>query len=154
MKMSKKQGLEMNVDVDMMMAMSSQLPQNVKRKNACIIFWQWLTATLYFPSLSHSFLDSVFSLVINSPVPAWAWPFSLSWGGHAKELWQQYIYILIPILCELVLHHHTSRTTPHAKAMCLVSQSITATTAKIYLSHNNSPQRKQQRTNLIYETVE
>jgi hypothetical protein len=64
------------------------------------------------------------------------------------------IYILIPILHELMLHHHTSRTTPCAKAMCLASQSITATTVKIYPSHNNSPQRKRQRTNLIYETVE
>jgi hypothetical protein len=44
--------------------------------------------------------------------------------------------------------HHAGKTTPHAKAMCIASQSITATTAKFHLSGNNSPKRKQQKRNL------
>jgi hypothetical protein len=43
--------------------------------------------------------------------------------------------------------HHAGKTTPCAKAMCLSSQSITATTTKFHLSHKNSPQRKRQSTN-------
>jgi hypothetical protein len=44
-------------------------------------------------------------------------------------------------------HHCAGKTTPRAKATCLASQSITATTAKFHPSGNNSPQRKRQRTN-------
>ena len=43
--------------------------------------------------------------------------------------------------------HHLGKTMPHAKATCLASQSLTATTTKFHPSHNNSPQRKWQRTN-------
>jgi hypothetical protein len=44
--------------------------------------------------------------------------------------------------------HRAKKTTPRAKTMCLASQSITATTTKFHPSHENSPQRKQQRTNM------
>ena len=43
--------------------------------------------------------------------------------------------------------HRAGKTTPRAKAMCLASQSITATTTKFHPSRQNSPQRKRQRTN-------
>ena len=43
--------------------------------------------------------------------------------------------------------HCVRKTTSHAKATCLASQSITATTTKFHPSHNISLQRKQQRTN-------
>jgi hypothetical protein len=43
--------------------------------------------------------------------------------------------------------HRAGKTTPRAKATCLASQSITATTAKFNPSRKNSPQRKRQRTN-------
>ena len=44
--------------------------------------------------------------------------------------------------------HRAGKITPRAKATSLASQSITATTAKLHPSRNNSPQRKRQRTNL------
>jgi hypothetical protein len=43
--------------------------------------------------------------------------------------------------------HHAGKTTPRAKATCLASQSITATTTEFHPSCEISPQRKQQRTN-------
>lgn len=43
--------------------------------------------------------------------------------------------------------HRAGKTTPRAKATCLASQSITATTTKFHASRKNSPQRKRQRTN-------
>ena len=43
--------------------------------------------------------------------------------------------------------HCTRKTTPRAKAMCLASQSITATTTKFHPSRQNSLQRKRRRTN-------
>jgi hypothetical protein len=43
--------------------------------------------------------------------------------------------------------HRAGKTTPRAKATCLTSQSITATTTKFHPPRKNSPQRKRQRTN-------
>jgi hypothetical protein len=43
--------------------------------------------------------------------------------------------------------HRAGKTTPRAKATCLASQSITATTTKFHPSREISPQRKRQRTN-------
>jgi hypothetical protein len=45
--------------------------------------------------------------------------------------------------------HRAGKTTPRAKATCLTSREITATTTttKFHLSRENSPQRKRQRTN-------
>ena len=48
--------------------------------------------------------------------------------------------------------HRAGKTTPRAKATCLTSQGITATTTKFHPSREKSPQRKRQRTNTGFLT--